>query len=205
MHDSNDTVTKLFGRLTPAENGPLEPAQRAMADQLHKRAVPFAVQAGFRPTDDHDWLIGPWNVQVHRPELAQGYNAWVAADQSNSTLLPEVREVAILACAVTAQSRYEIYAHSAAALTAGISAEVVDALRTGAETRELTAEQDVARTFASQLTRSFTVTQATYDRAQHVLGEIGVIDLTYLVAIYIATAALLGAFAIESPDEAPTD
>jgi 4-carboxymuconolactone decarboxylase len=74
------------GRLPLAEAGTLDQEQRAVAEQLHLFAVPWAEQAGFTPTTDDGYLIGPWNVLVHRPQPARGFNEWVKADQMGSSL-----------------------------------------------------------------------------------------------------------------------
>ena len=191
----------LTGRLPAAESSPLDDDQATLACQLHRLAVPWAEQAGFAGTDDEGHLIGPWNVLVHRPALANGFNAWVLAEQTYSSLTPTVRETVILTVSVAWSAPYAIYSHTAAARTAGLSDDAIGDLLEPPARDHLSADEFAAHRFADELVRTHAVTSASYDRAVSAFGTAGVIDLTHLVGIYLGTCALLGAFGIPAPDQ----
>ena len=199
MTDDAATLHGLTGRLPAAESMDLNDAQRTLAAQLHKFAVPFALQAGYSATDAHGQLIGPWNAQVHRPELASAFNQWVLADQTNSTLQAQIREVVMLTVAVTCRSSYAIYAHVAAAQTIGVSEPVIKAVVSNAPSDGLPAAESAAAAFAKELVLDHAIADATYRRAHHAFGRVGVLDLANLIAIYLATTAMLNAFDVPAP------
>ena len=191
----------LSGRLPFYEDGQLNDEQAALARRLHELAVPFAERAGFAGTDDRGRLIGPWNVLIARPGLAAGFNEWVLSEQTNSTLDPRVREVVMLTVASARNSAYAIYAHAAAARTAGLPDEAVaELLSSSSDCRNLGEREHTAHRFADQLARSNAVDNAVYDQALAVFGQAGMVDLAHLVGVHLGTCALLGAFAVPAPE-----
>jgi 4-carboxymuconolactone decarboxylase len=199
MSDDAGQRHGLTGRLPSAEALELTDAQQVLAAQLHEFAVPFARRAGYAAVDEHGRLIGPWNTQLHRPELATPFNQWVLADQTHSSLTEHVREVVILTVAVAWRSSYGVYAHVAAARTAGLSEAVIDAIMSEAPTASLTEPEAAAAAFTNELVHDHTIADATYRRAHHIFGRTGVIDLANLVAVYLATTAMLIAFDVPAP------
>ena len=189
------------GRLPLAETSPLDDDQRAMAEQLHRFAVPWAEQAGFAPTTEDGYLIGPWNVLVHRPQPATGFNEWVRSDQAGSSLPPAVREVVILTVGVAWQSAYELYSHTAAARHAGLAESVIDGLLDHSPNDDFSPAELAAHRFTDELVRTRAISDETYQQALDVFGRDGVIDMVHLIGIYLATSALLNAFNIPAPDE----
>jgi 4-carboxymuconolactone decarboxylase len=188
------------GRLPLAEAGTLDQEQRAVAEQLHLFAVPWAEQAGFTPTTDDGYLIGPWNVLVHRPQPARGFNEWVKADQMGSSLPATVREVVILTVGVAWQAVYELYAHTAVARHVGTAQPVIDGVLNHTPNDDFSAAELAAHRFTDELVRARTVTDETYGQTLEVFGQRGVIDMVHLIGIYLATSALLNAFEIPAPD-----
>lgn len=188
------------GRLPLAETGTLDDEQRAVAEQLHLFAVPWAEQAGFAPTTDDGHLIGPWNVLVHRPQPARGFNEWVRSDQVGSSLPATVREVVILTVGVAWQAAYELYSHTAVARHAGLAEPVIHGLLNHAPNDAFSAAELAAHHFTDELVRSRTVGDETYRHALELFGQHGVIDMVHLIGIYLATSALLNAFEIPAPD-----
>jgi 4-carboxymuconolactone decarboxylase len=191
------------GRLPLAEAGELSEQQRALADQLHAFAVPWAERAGFAGTTPDGHLAGPWNAQVHRPGPAAGFNQWVLADQQGSTLAPRIREVTILTVGAAWQSEYVVYSHVAASRAAGLADTVIAALCAGEPHADLSVGERAAHAFTNELVRSHFVTDKTYQAALDCFGQDGVLDLVHLISIYLATAAQLNAFKVPAPENIP--
>ncbi|MFE7445883.1 carboxymuconolactone decarboxylase family protein [Streptomyces chartreusis] len=191
------------GRLHLIDGPELSVQARALSDQLHEAAVPFAERAGFAGTTEDAKLIGLWNVQLHRPDHAEGFNRWVLADQQGSSLSPRMREIVMLAVGVVWEADWVIYSHVAAARTAGLSESMIVSLLDGRTDGEFDDDEAVAHAFADGLARRHTVSDEIYHDAVRLLGQDGVLDLTQLVSVYVATAAQLNAFRVPAPPVEP--
>lgn len=196
----DDDGTDWGGRLPLLDPDQLRDDQRERYDGIVQNSVPWAERAGFRAQLDDGHLIGPFNGFLHAPGLSQGYGRWIAAEGRNTTLSAELREVVILSVGVAWEAAYEIYAHVAVARSVGLDEAVIDGIRRGATTDAFTAEQAAAHDYSRSLAGSRRVDDATYRRAVDVLGQQTVVDMTHLVAIYLATSALLNAFEVPAPE-----
>src|SRR5260370_38811631 len=76
-------------------------------------------------------LIGPFNPLLECPEISASFWDWQHAEGRYTTLSAREREVVILAVGAVWRASYELYAHSAAARTAGLSPDQVDTLAGG--------------------------------------------------------------------------
>ncbi|MFC5138497.1 carboxymuconolactone decarboxylase family protein [Actinomycetospora rhizophila] len=186
------------GRLPRNETLELDDDQRAVRDRIVERGAVWAERSGFAATDDAGGLLGPFNAFVLRPEPGTAFNRWIATDQRHSSLAAPIREVVILTVGVAWQADYEVYAHVAAARSAGLSETVIAGLREGS-TEGFADDELAAHRFADELVRTHRVAAGTYARAEELFGRDGVLDLVHLVGMYLATSALLNAFEIPAP------
>lgn len=186
------------GRLPRHESLDLDDDQADAVRSLRERAVRWAERSGFAGTDDQGGLIGPFNAYALRPEQGREFERWVAKDRSTSSLPEPIREVVILTVGVAWGAQYEIYAHSAVARSVGLSDTAVEGLLAGSA-EGLTDDQRAAHRFTDQLVRTHRVDDDTYAAAERAFGRDGVIDVVYLVGMYLATSALLNAFEIPAP------
>jgi 4-carboxymuconolactone decarboxylase len=191
------------GRLPLLAAVDLTEPQQALRGQLQP-ALNWAAESGFSATTDDGCLIGPFNVFLHAPEIAQGYNSWVDAERAHTSLAPNVREIVILTVGAEWDAAYETYAHTAVARSVGVSEAIIDAVRAGTSTDDFTAAQRAAHSFTYALVRTKTVDPGTYQLAETAFGRRGVIDLVHLIGIYLATSALLNAFDVPAPPSITT-
>ncbi len=119
------------------------------------------------------------------------------AGSEHTTLSKRVQEVVILSVGAIWQSQYELYAHSALARQAGLSEQAIAALTAGTASDDLLPEEIIAHRFARQLTVEHRVDAALYKEAESAFGREGLLNLTFLMGIYLYTCATLNAF--ESP------
>ncbi|GAA4802432.1 carboxymuconolactone decarboxylase family protein [Actinomycetospora chlora] len=186
------------GRLPRAESIELDDDQRAARAEILERSARWAERSGFAPTDDEGGLIGPFTAFALRPEPGRAFNRWVQTDQRGSSLPATIREVVILTVGVAWQAEYEIYAHVAVARTVGLSETVIDGLRRGS-TDGFGPDELAAYRFVDELVRTHRVADDTYAAAEEAFGRDGVLDMVHLTGMYLATSALLNAFAIPAP------
>lgn len=192
----------LGGRLPLIDPRTLAGDQRGLYDTLRSTLVTWADASGFRGMTDDGRLIGPFNPYLYSTGITPGFLSWMQADSEHSTLDKQTHEIVILTVGALWQSPYELYAHSAVARTVGLTEPVIESLCRGETPDELTPEQLIAHRFARQLTEDRRVDEQLYREAERLIGRATLVDLVYLVGLYLLTCALLNAFEIPKPDEA---
>lgn len=173
-------------RLRPPDPESLTPEQRAVRD-----AIASGPRGGVR---------GPLALWLHRPEMAdraQALGRWCRYD---SALPPRLSELAILTTAAIWRSEYEWHAHRGPALAAGLSEEVIEAIRTGAEPSFPAEDEAATHAFARALHRERAVPRPVYDRAKAALGEAALVDLVAILGYYTLISMTINAFEVALPD-----
>ncbi|TDT88414.1 4-carboxymuconolactone decarboxylase [Azorhizobium sp. AG788] len=164
----------------------MTPEQRAVAEEA------ISGKRGRVPAPLRAWL--------HSPELgrrAQHLGAFVRYDTS---LPPDLSELAILVVARRWTSHFEWYAHAREGLKAGLSQQVITAIA-NRETPMLDREAArVVHDFSRSVVESGRATDALYARATAALGEKGVVDLVGLLGYYTLVAFTLNVFDIGLPE-----
>jgi 4-carboxymuconolactone decarboxylase len=94
----------------------------------------------------------------------------------------------------------ELYAHSAVARDAGVPEAAIQALVSGKSSEDLSPEEQVAHRFARQLATEHDVDADLYREAESMFGRTGLVDMVYLIGMYLLTSALLNAFKIPAPE-----
>lgn len=148
---------------------------------------------------------GPLAVWLHRPELAQNAQALGRYCRYETSLEARQSELAILVIARIWGSEYEWYAHKRIALEAGVSADVVEAIRTHAVPKFERPDEAIIHTFLKELHRDREVSDTTYQGAVELLGEAGVVDLTGLAGYYTLISMTINVFRVSPPAGAPNE
>ncbi len=150
-------------------------------------------------------MRGPLAVWLHRPELAARAQELGRYCRYDSALEPRLSELAILAMARHWNAEYEWHAHKPPALKAGLSPELVEALRTGAEPPYADAEERVTHAVAVSVLATRNVPDDLYAEAESVLGIPRLVDLVGVIGYYTLISATLNVFRISPPRDAPRD
>ncbi|WP_029003297.1 carboxymuconolactone decarboxylase family protein [Azorhizobium doebereinerae] len=169
--------------LSPEE---MTPAQRAVAEEA------VAGKRGRVPAPLRAWL--------HSPELgrrAQHLGAFVRYDTS---LPPDLSELAILVVARRWTSHFEWYAHAREGLKAGLSPQVIEAIADRATPPLDGAPARLVYDFSKAVVESGRAPDALYARAVAALGEAGVVELVGLIGYYTLVAFTLNVFDIGLPE-----
>jgi 4-carboxymuconolactone decarboxylase len=175
-------------RFRPLTWQELTPAQQTMVNEL---------LAGKRGT-----LNGPFNVFLRSPEvgnLAQRVGEHV---RFRSSLTPRLKEMAILMTARWWSSQYEWFAHEPLAVNAGLSGEIVQALRAGTRPSRMQPDEAVVYDFSSELRDRRRVSDDTFRAAVKHLGEQGVMDLIATMGYYDLVSMALNVDRYPLPDGA---
>ena len=177
----------------------LEGDQKKLYELEESILISWAEANGFKGTTDDGTLIGPFNPYLYSPGITPGFLQWLQADSKHSSLNKRVHEVVILSVGAVWRSPFELYAHSAVARKVGVPEAAIQALADGRSSDELSAEEQVAHRFARQLTAERKVDADLYREAETMFGRTGLVDMVYLIGIYLLTCALLNAFEIPAP------
>lgn len=162
-----------------------------------QRTVHDAIASGPRKG-----VRGPLAVWLHRPELAQHAQALGRYCRYETSLPPRLSELAILVTGRVWGSEYEWYVHKPIAIAAGISPQIVEAIRTHATPVFADRAEAAVYAFVSALHRERVVSDAVYAEAVAQLGEAGVVDLVGLAGYYTLISMTINAFQVALPDGA---
>lgn len=183
------TMDERMKRLQPPDLDNLSPEQKDVAD---------AIIAGPRKA-----VVGPLRVWLHRPELARHAQRLGQYCRYDTSLPPILSELAILVTARAWSSEFEWSAHKAIALEAGLSPDVVDAIRRRAPPPFEDDRQRAVYAFAWELHSARKVSEPVYKAAVAALGADAVVDLTGILGYYTLVSMTLNVF--EVPGEGPPE
>jgi len=173
----------------------LDPKQMTAA----QRSAHHAIVSGPRGA-----VRGPLAVWLHRPELAYTAQALGRYCRYETSLPPRLSELAILVLARVWGSEYEWYVHKPLALQAGVSPQIVEAIRNETPVFGDAAEAAVY-TFLVDLHRDRKVSDAMYAEAVAQLGEAGVIDLVGIAGYYTLISMTINVFEVAPPADVPNE
>jgi 4-carboxymuconolactone decarboxylase len=87
----------------------------------------------------------------------------------------------------------------------GLPEGAIQALASGESPKGLTSNELMAHRFARQLSADRRVDDDLYRKAKQAFGEEGLVDMVYLIGIYLVTCALLNGFEIPAPISAASE
>jgi 4-carboxymuconolactone decarboxylase len=196
MSDHNQA---LGGRLPLADPADLVGPQRELFDKMTNTVVPWADDTGFHSTTDDGRFIGPFNPALLNPAMTSAAAQLLLGERENTSLSARVREVVILAVGAVWQSDYELYAHTAAARTVGLSEAAIRVLVNSGIPDDLGEDETIAAELTRQLSTSHRVDETLYRQAENIFGTKGLTDIVILIGIYHTVCATLNLFEIPAP------
>ncbi len=143
---------------------------------------------------------GPFNVLLRSPEMGDLAQKFGASMRFHSTIPPKLNELAIIITARHWTSHYEWYAHKRAALAAGLSAAIVDAIASGTRPAAMQPDEEAVYNFCTELVTNKQVSDRTFQAAKDKFGERGVVDLIGVSGYYGLVSMLLNVDRYPLPD-----
>jgi 4-carboxymuconolactone decarboxylase len=190
----------MSGRLPSLRPADLDAAQRALYDSLVASFGPWADKSGFEVVAPDGSLLGPLNPLLFSPAAGAAQVEMFHADRSGTSLPPRVHEVVVLTVGAAWGSDYELYAHSAVGRLAGLTDDVVEALRAGRSPDFRNDQEAIAHELTRQLVGRHRVEPETYLRAEQAFGHKGLVDMVLLIGLYLMTCSLINAFEVPAPE-----
>ncbi len=143
---------------------------------------------------------GPFTVLLHGPGIADHVQKLGAYIRFESPLPDRLRELAILVTARFWRAEYEWFAHAPIGREAGLSAALVEAIRTGGRPVFGSPEEEAVHAFCATLHAERSVDDATYDRVLALLGQENLTELVAICGYYTLIAMTLNAHRVPLPD-----
>jgi 4-carboxymuconolactone decarboxylase len=176
-------------RLAPLDLDKLTPEQKKVAD-----AIASGPRGGLR---------GPFEPWLRRPELADRAQKLGEYCRFNNSLPRDLSELAICLVGRHFKAQYEFYAHARLAREAGLSAEIMEAVRTR-QTPPFTRDVErVVYDFVTEYLATNRVSAPNYKRAVDAFGEPGVVDLVGVCGYYMLVSMTLNVFEMPLPPGEP--
>jgi alkylhydroperoxidase family enzyme len=138
---------------------------------------------------------------LHNPSVADGWNSFIGAIRTKTSISEGLKELAIARVAVLNKAVHEWDIHAALALKAGVSKEtmqlVLDTPVTGRGWRrdgDMTAlkeDEEAVILYTDQMTIGVEVEDGVAEKVKKVLGETQTVELTATVAAYNCVSRFL--------------
>ena len=141
-------------------------------------------------------VLNLYQVLANQPNALEAFLSMSRYIRDDSSLRPEIREIAILATARALDQGYEIAHHRGAALRAGVAQVKIDSILAGAPGDLEPVERAVVG-YALQVARDRSVDDATFAELKSWLSDAAITDLVLTVAWYHLCAAVLGPLQVE--------
>ncbi len=122
-----------------------------------------------------------------------------------TTLDPAIREMVILTTARELGIEYEWTHHVSVARDAGVREEVIEAIRSGRAPMGLPAKEGVFAQAAKELLRDPTLSDATFQAIEHLVGPEQTVDLIVLVGYYAMLARVIKTLGVELEEGTVSD
>jgi 4-carboxymuconolactone decarboxylase len=133
---------------------------------------------------------------LHSPPFADGWNSLLGAIRGDSTLPPDIRELAVLRVAELNGAEYEWTAHEPVARQAGMTSEQLAAVRAGDGAGVLDERQRAVIAYTDAMTRDIEVPDELFERVRTHFNERQLVELTVTVGTYNLVSRFLVALEV---------
>ncbi len=147
-------------------------------------------------------VFGPFEAMLHSPKLMSLAQAVGEYLRYHSGIGPTLSELAILLVARQWSQDYEWHVHAPIAVQAGISAEIIEAIRDGRRPAEMSEDEAIVYDLSVELQQTRRVSDPTWARAEQLFGKAGVVDLVGINGYYSLLAMQLNAARFPLPPDA---
>ncbi|PKB82231.1 MAG: hypothetical protein BZY88_05060 [SAR202 cluster bacterium Io17-Chloro-G9] len=137
---------------------------------------------------------GPGSIMIHVPEANKRASALNQYLRQDSSLPKKLQELAMLVTAREMDCQYVWNAHAASAKAAGVSPEIVEALREETELPDLAPDEQAVINYGREFYTTHHVSSGGFQAALEQLGKQGLVELTMLMGNYALLAFLVNAF-----------
>jgi 4-carboxymuconolactone decarboxylase len=143
---------------------------------------------------------GPWGLLLRNPALCERGAAFGTMLRDATSVPKRLSEIAIAVVARHWTAQFEWYAHAPQALRAGVSKEVVEAIRDRKQPVFDKKDEEAAYHYVTELITTKKVSDKTYQALLAHVTQEQAIELTTIAGFYATVAMLIVAFDVDLPD-----
>lgn len=143
---------------------------------------------------------GPLRVWLQSPGLADPAQQLGAFCRYGTRLETRLSELAIITVGAHWQSGFEWHVHAPIAARAGVSGDVIAAIKSGAEPPISKADEHAIYQFTRELLLKRQVSDRTYNNAVDHFGVAGCVELVGILGYYTLIAMTINAFHVPIPE-----
>lgn len=144
---------------------------------------------------------GPGSVMINSPEALRRASHLSDYLRRESILPPNIQELAMLVTARALDCQYIWNAHAASGKKAGLSPELVEALREKKSLPHVRPEEEAVIRYGQEFFQTHRVSRGTFQAALEQIGVQGLTELTMLMGYYGMLAFCVNAFDGDLPSE----
>jgi 4-carboxymuconolactone decarboxylase len=170
------------------------------ADALTELQRRIAVELGATRGDGGPRIAGPWGALLRSPHVCEHAAALGTMLRDNTSLPARLSELAIAVCARHWTAQWEWRSHAPKALKAGLSPDVLEAIRLRQRPRFTHRDEAAVYDFVTELLDNKRVTDATYQALVREIDTNGAIELTAVAGFYSLVAMLIVGLDISLPE-----
>jgi len=172
-----------MARIEDVKRENLNPRQQQLYDDIMR-------------TRPRSGLSGPFSVWIHTPDIAGPADGLANCFRVSPKLEKRLIELIVLFMCRDATVKYAWSVHEPVARTAGLSDETIDAIRARKKPSFKRDDEALVYDIVIELQATKTLSTATFDRAQSVLGRDGLIETVSCVGFYGMIGLVLNVFEI---------
>jgi alkylhydroperoxidase family enzyme len=181
-------TSKMRIPYTPNPPKPTTPVEEAIVERIVARRAP-------RPLQPLDLAL------LHSPHVADGWNSFLGAIRTKTSLPDDIREIAICRVAVCNGAGYEWAAHAPLAEKGGVSKEGLKVLgnpdwKGDSESGALSNKQLVVAKYADAMTKEVRVGDSLFAELKELFSEKEVMEITATVWFTLHICDLFGSHAV---------
>ena len=136
-------------------------------------------------------LGGPYNPIIRSPVLGQRLYDLFYYLRWQTSVPTRLNEFAILIIGRQWRSQVEWFAHAPLAAKAGLSADIIAALKEGRRPSQMADDEALVYDFVTELTTTKKVSDETFARAKKIFNDQQIVDLTAVSGNYVMVAMIL--------------
>ena len=148
---------------------------------------------------------GPFNVLLRSPEMGDLAASFGAATRFKTSISPKLNELAIILVGRHWTSQFEWQAHHRAALQAGLSPAICDAIAEGKPPQRMAKDEEVVYNFVTELLNTKQMSDATFTATKAAFGERGIVDPIGVMGWYTTVSMVLNVDQHPLPDGQPPE
>ncbi|HYZ92292.1 MAG TPA: carboxymuconolactone decarboxylase family protein [Actinomycetota bacterium] len=144
-------------------------------------------------------LAGPDIAWVNAPAIGLRLISLARALRFEVSIDLRLIEVAIITTGAHHRAEFAWFTHARMAREQGVSDAVIDAIREGRTPDFERDDERIVHAVATELASGSWIDAATYDDAQRLLGDQGIVELVELCGFYALVSYVLNAFEVPLP------